>query len=366
MGDHKFRCLKILWSLYKDEKYIFFNKRLKLQTMSQIKENEDRIQFYLGNAFLDMVHQMTNNSMKTTDVIPSRDMFKPISQSMSEVKKESLREYYRHLLQVVSRVSRNPGDVKVCMFPGDIGHRVRPWELVKNRGPEFNIYDDTNEEDRMIRQHGGSGVILKSLNAVRHWTPMEIVHDRYEWKQKKNAVVWRGVTTGSRTRPGNRFELMNRWYNADPTKIDVGFIAVVQNAKVSESTLKRSMPAAEMCSYKYILSVEGNDKDSGLNWKLTTKSVVFMPRPRVVSWLMKSTLEPFVHYVPIEDDFSDLQEKLEWCQAHESECLQIVKNANEYMRKFYDTENEIYIENEVMRRYLDFLYNNIFDDSSWS
>ena len=30
----------------------------------------------------------------------------------------------------------------------------------------------------------------------------------------------------------------------------------------------------ELLAYKYILSVEGNDKDSGINWKLDSKSLV--------------------------------------------------------------------------------------------
>ena len=34
----------------------------------------------------------------------------------------------------------------------------------------------------------------------------------------------------------------------------------------------------EFLKYKYILSVEGNDKDSGINWNLNSNSVVLMFR----------------------------------------------------------------------------------------
>ena len=37
--------------------------------------------------------------------------------------------------------------------------------------------------------------------------------------------------------------------------------------------------------------------------------------------------EPNVHYVCIRDDFSDLLEKVEWCETHPQECERIGKNA---------------------------------------
>ena len=62
------------------------------------------------------------------------------------------------------------------------------------------------------------------------------------------------------------------------------------------------------------MSIEGNDKDSGLQWKLNSNSVVFMPRPTKISWLMEDTLVPGKHYILIKDDFSDIDEKFKWCE----------------------------------------------------
>ena len=83
--------------------------------------------------------------------------------------------------------------------------------------------------------------------------------------------------------------------------------------------------------YKYIISVEGNDKDSGLNWKLQSNSVIFMPKPKITSWLMEELLIPNVHYIQLKDDFSDLGEKFEWCQGNQNKCKEIIRNANEYI-----------------------------------
>lgn len=96
----------------------------------------------------------------------------------------------------------------------------------------------------------------------------------------------------------------------------------------------------------------GNDKDSGINWKLNSNSLVFMPKPRSVSWLMEDQLIPNHHYILIKDDFSDLLERYEWCEANQEECKQIIKNANEYMRIFADDANERLIEKTVLTNYI--------------
>ena len=69
--------------------------------------------------------------------------------------------------------------------------------------------------------------------------------------------------------------------------------------------LKKILTIREQLKYKYILSIEGNDVSSGLKWQLYSNSVVFMRKPKIVSWAMEDKLEPYVHYIPIKDDFSE-------------------------------------------------------------
>jgi len=76
-----------------------------------------------------------------------------------------------------------------------------------------------------------------------------------------------------------------------------------------------------------------------------------MPKPRVTSWLMETTLIPNYHYVLLKDDFSDLQDKLNWCNNNQEKCKEIIKNANDFMYQFSNKENEKKIEEEVINRY---------------
>ena len=114
---------------------------------------------------------------------------------------------------------------------------------------------------------------------------------------------------------------------------------------------KNGMSIEKMLQYKYIVSIEGNDKDSGLNWKLNSSSLIFMAKPICISWLMEDTLIPNVHYIELKDDYSDLLEKYSWCEKNQTECMKIIKNANNFMDQFKNPHIEEYIENELIKLY---------------
>ena len=103
---------------------------------------------------------------------------------------------------------------------------------------------------------------------------------------------------------------------------------------------------------KFIISVEGNDVASGLKWQLLSNSVVLMPKPRCASWLMEDKLEPGYHYILLKDDFSDLEEKYNWCLNNLEVCKKISQNATSYMQMFLDDDNENKIQIELIKRYM--------------
>ena len=42
-------------------------------------------------------------------------------------------------------------------------------------------------------------------------------------------------------------------------------------------------------------------------------------------------MEPWVHYIPIKPDFSDLEDKMQWLETHDEEAKEIADNAYEFM-----------------------------------
>ena len=201
------------------------------------------------------------------------------------------------------------------------------------------------------------GSILVPQEYVRHWGEIKnLPSNDIPWKEKIPSCVWRGTPSG-----------MNQNCDPDPEKWEnprMMFchlykekynVGLGQNLEDRWPTdyIKGPLSIREMLEYKYIISISGNDKDSGLNWKLASNSLVMMATPWVESWLMEGLLKPYVHYIPLQEDYRDLEEKLDWCHHHDEECKKIVKNANEFMSQFTDFETEKRLFDRIKQYYLD-------------
>lgn len=195
------------------------------------------------------------------------------------------------------------------------------------------------------------GIILK-LNEGRHWKHIAAVNQNdIDFKDKKNILVWRGGTTGMYgDYETNRLLAVKTLFNKDAC--DVGFSRCCRGQN-PHSLIKNKMDMKTMLTYKYHLVLEGNDVASGLKWQLYSNSVVFMRKPTKVSWAMEDTLEPFIHYVPIKDDFSDVGEMIEWANNNQEKCETIAKNATTFIEQFLNPERELLIQQMVLKKYFE-------------
>lgn len=172
--------------------------------------------------------------------------------------------------------------------------------------------------------------IIAPLEIWRHFDPIALVTEQdMTWHDKKESLVWRGVSSGSRANTID--QIFDRFY---PEYADIGITELVQGDEKVEKfkrLLKPALTMKEQLAFKYILSLEGNDVASGLKWQLYSNSVVFMPHPSRVSWAMEDQLLPYYHYIPLEDDLSDIYEKLEWARKNDALCQRIAQHATEYI-----------------------------------
>lgn len=217
---------------------------------------------------------------------------------------------------------------------GDNSDRQTRYALAKTR-----THDDTK------------ATLLRCLEKDRHWWNYYNRPSDIPFETKQNTLIWRGTTTSTTERLANRFTCVTKWFNKH-RHIDVGFSNVSEGKNEYKRFVKGKMSIQEMLHYKYILSIEGNDKDSGLNWKLNSNSLVFMAKPTIVSWLMEDRLIPNYHYILVDSEFCDLVERLEWCERNQSRCKQIIKNANDFMKVFQDENNEVLLEKKVLTTYI--------------
>ncbi len=279
---------------------------------------EDRINFYLGNYIINT---------KNIDIT--------IFPKIKTIQKLNLNNSHYDLKLYNLLVSTNNTNKKFFYSSGDIEKYEHGLTLCKNRCKENR-----------------SSVLLQCLNFNKHWylyynKPKDIDYDN-----KIPSIFWRGSTTGRL----DRFLLILKWFNKDEN-INIGFSNVCKNKTRFFKYVKGTCNVSEFLKYKYILSVEGNDKDSGLNWKLNSNSLVLMPSPKVCSWLMETTLIPNYHYVLLKDDFSNLKEKLIWCNHNPHLCKEIINNAHIFMKQFSNLTSELELEKRVINKYFELLDN---------
>ena len=214
-----------------------------------------------------------------------------------------------------------------------------------------------------------SGVLINSLYYDRMWSDLYNPPQDLPFNQKKSAVFWRGAPSGGGGGWFNKNNKIDRAYRFNLVKKhhknhDIGFCRLkpFQREQFQKhygedgaDYVKTSESKKVFLQYKYIISVEGNDNDSGLRWKLNSNSLVIMPKPVSQTWLMEDKLEPNVHYIQVSNDWSDLDEKIEWCNSNQEQCMDIVKNAQEYMKQFLDAEKEQELELNVLQKYFDLI-----------
>lgn len=109
-------------------------------------------------------------------------------------------------------------------------------------------------------------------------------------------------------------------------------------------------------SHHLVSRLEGNDVSSGLKWAMVSRSVVLMPKPRFTSWLMEELLEPWVHYIPLAEDLSDVEAKVQWMIDHSIEAQRISYQARLWILDLYfhpqAAEDDRTINMEILGRYL--------------
>ncbi len=196
-------------------------------------------------------------------------------------------------------------------------------------------------KNRPIVPNNDNSVIMK-LEKVRHFL---FVDDPNRWRDKKNVVIFRGDLG---PRKENRDVFMKRWMGHP--MVDA---ASTNRSEEHPEWQKGKMTIGEHLGYKFIMSLEGNDVASNLKWVMSSNSIAVTPKHTQETWFMEGTLKPNYHYIEVKDDFSDLEERLNYYIEHPAEAEAIIHHAHEYIDQFRDKERERLISLLVLKKYFE-------------
>lgn len=220
--------------------------------------------------------------------------------------------------------------------------------------------------------------IIMKLKIQRHYGFVQSIPgiDR-EWSEKKNQAIFRGQFTG-RYPVGMKSDVVKQLSAMEQCDLlhrcrlvyKSSFNSTLVDAKLALPILdvRKDFPQEingvplygdrvsieDMLSYKAIIMLEGNDVSSGLKWALYSNSVVLTQTPTKTSWAMEELLEPWVHYVPLADDLSDVEEKMQWVIDNDEEAQKIALRGKLWIHDLVfhpDAEvDEELIFDEIVRR----------------
>lgn len=206
-------------------------------------------------------------------------------------------------------------------------------------------------KSRPLGDDNQNSVLLK-LVKVRHFL---FVNDKKAWRDKRNIAVFRGDIGNEAAgddKP-NRRVFMNRWRNHP--MVDAASTDCVEDHPEWQG---EKMTIGEHLDYKFVMSLEGNDVASNLKWIMSSNSIAVTPKLTCETWFMEGTLIPNYHYIEVKEDFSDLDERLQYYIDHPDEAEAIIQHAHEHVAQFCDKKREKLVSLLVMKKYFE-ITNNV-------
>ena len=194
-------------------------------------------------------------------------------------------------------------------------------------------------KSRPIASNNENSVLLK-LDKVRHFI---FLKDKIPFQKKNNKIIFRGKVVNK----PRRIQFMQQYFHHP--MCDLGDVSRITQKTKKWNREKKTL--FEHLDYKFILALEGNDVASNLKWVMSSNSIAVMPKPTYETWFMEGKLIPNFHYIEIMEDYSDLEERLNYYINHEEEALEIIKNAHEYVEPFKNKKREDIISLLVLKKY---------------
>ena len=134
---------------------------------------------------------------------------------------------------------------------------------------------------------------------------------------------------------------------------DIVHISPVSSSINKDTPNYISLP--ELTKYEYLIDIGGNGFSGRLKWLFFSKRPLLMIDRNYIEFFYHD-LKPYVHYIPVKMDLSDLVEQAKWVKANHDKCLEIANNAYDYALSNF-TEDKI-----IDRVY--YVYNNIIADKN--
>ena len=163
------------------------------------------------------------------------------------------------------------------------------------------------------------------------------------WEDRKSTIFWRGSCNNPQNLFSVRVKMVKKLFNYLDS--DVKFINY-QNQFILKNYFDEKVHYSEFFKYKIIIIVDGDSTPSNYMWAFSTGCVPIIIS-NVTHWFYLY-LQPYVHYVPVNYDLSNLIEIINWIRNNDIYAQQIAKNALFLSKQIFDPEfQKNYVKNSI-------------------
>lgn len=186
-----------------------------------------------------------------------------------------------------------------------------------------------------------------------------------DWSQKKDILFWRGTPWDGKHFGMYDFEnwkslprgKLVAYSMQEPSLIDAAFSEYPNKCTYDLERCAKEMgpirfvPWEEVLRHKYHMIVDGvTCTFPATQWKLLSGCLCFKQESEEIQYYYDE-LKPWVHYIPVRYDLSDLQEKLNWAKTHDRQAQEISNNAREFVQTHLMPEHILFYCYKVLCKY---------------
>ena len=264
---------------------------------------------------------------------------------------------YQTLVSSLDRIAKTHkiNNVDFILFTVD---NIPPLEGLDNILTNYPAFVNSKDCDSEIEKNKfllPDPFILDNIKWSELIRKIKAASITYPWEQKNSEqIFWRGATTGGVYNLENYHNLprltLTMLSRSFPNLIDARFTHYSQfshdtggiylyNILVRMFDNPGRIAEVDHLKYKYLISIDGNTAAwMRVPWILLSNSIL-LKQETAFSQLFYPGLEPYVNYIPLKQDLSDIFEKLNWLKEHDDLAKIIATNATNFCLECLMPEN---------------------------
>jgi beta-1,4-mannosyl-glycoprotein beta-1,4-N-acetylglucosaminyltransferase len=170
-------------------------------------------------------------------------------------------------------------------------------------------------------------------NGIEHYFPHNTLSP---WTERSSELCWRGSCSGMNGGNSLRINFVKKLFDypqAENVRLSNWWS---ENKNIDAKYFADRIDYTEFLKYKIYFIVDGNVIASNHMWGFASGCVPFLIS-NGTCWF-SSLIKPYVHYIPINYDLSNLIEQIEYVKNNDTIAEQIAKNALQFSKEYFSSE----------------------------